>query len=80
MFFLFYYFKYIVVFFIKLCVYSLIVRAQRSVSFIDTLFVLFNSHDQRIHRLEGGIFHPYVFVGFSVSSFFIALRVFLLLF
>ena len=40
--------------------------------FLDTLFDLFNSHDQRIHSLEGGLFHPYFFVGFSVVSFYIA--------
>ena len=28
-------------------------------------------HDQRIHSLEGGIFHPYVFVVFSVVRFYI---------
>ena len=40
--------------------------------FLDTLFVLFNSHDHRIQSLEGGLFHPYFFVVFSVVSFYIA--------
>ena len=51
---------------------SIVICPTCSQFLLDTLFVLFNSHDHRIHSLEGGLFHPYFFVGFSVVSFYIA--------